>query len=230
MSTAENTAIVLLPGMDGTGELLTALVDQLSVQRPVQLIAYPTDGPLGYDQLVTYVAERAPKKQFVILGESYSGPIAIEVAATDQRVVGLILASTFARHPMPTIFAPFARIFDIRWVPWSIAIAVLLGATGSPELRARLGKVLARLPREIVRARASEVLRVDKRNRLREIRCPMLCLHGRFDRLVGKKYVDEIVSAQPECQVRWFDSSHLLLETHTDAAAKAINQFCEYLN
>jgi hypothetical protein len=54
-------------------------------------------------------------------------------------------------------------------------------------------------------------------------------LHGRFDRLVGKKCVEEITSAQPGCQVRWFDASHMLLETHADEAAKAINEFCEHL-
>src|ERR1700730_14178811 len=135
MGAAENTTILVLPGMDGTGELLTALVDQLSLNRLVQLIAYPTDGPLGYDQLVTFVVERAPKGRFVILGESYSGPVAIEVAATDRRVVGLILASSFARHPMPALFAPLAQILDMRWVPTSIVIRALLGSTGTPGLK-----------------------------------------------------------------------------------------------
>jgi pimeloyl-[acyl-carrier protein] methyl ester esterase len=230
MGTAENTTILVLPGMDGTGELLTALLDQLSLHHLVQLTAYPTDEQLGYDQLVTFVVERAPKGQFVILGESFSGPIAIEVAATDRRVVGLILASSFARHPMPELFAPLARIFDMKWVPTSIVVRALLGSTGTPGLKSRLIQAWERLPREIIRARVSEALRVDKRNRLCEITCPMLCLHGRFDRLVSKKCVDEITSAQPGCQVRWFDASHMLLETHADEAAKAINEFCEHLH
>jgi hypothetical protein len=44
--------------------------------------------------------------------------------------------------------------------------------------------------------------------------------------LVRKKYVDEILSIKPECQVQWFQAPHMLLETHPDAAADAINQFC----
>jgi hypothetical protein len=69
------------------------------------------------------------------------------------------------------------------------------------------------------------MLRVDKRGRLREIKCPMLCLHGRSDRLVSKKHVDEIVAAQPGCEVYWLDSSHMLLATHTEAAARVIENF-----
>lgn len=230
MSTPEKTAIVLLPGMDGTGELLGTLVDQLSTHRPVRLIGYPVDRSLGYDQLISYVRERVPNDRFVILGESFSGPIAIEIAATDSRVVGLILASSFARHPLPTQLAAFTRLLDLRWIPPSLVAASLMGSAATPKLSAHLRQILATLPRETVRARAQDVLRVDKRRRLREIKCPVLCLHGRLDRLVGKRHVDEIVAAQPACRVRWLDAPHMLLATHADVAASAIEDFCERLD
>src|SRR6266446_9528996 len=229
MSAPGNISVLLLPGMDGTGELLTALVDQLSLLRFAQIISFPANRSLGYDDLIAFVAERTPKGRFAILGESFSGPIAIEIAATESRVAGLILASSFAWHPIPSLFVPLVQMLDMKWVPGRIVQAALLGSTGTPELRAHLCRVLERLPREIIRARASEVLRVDKRNRLRQINCPMLCLHGRFDRLVGKKCVDEITLVKPRCQVQWFDASHMLLETHTDAAAEAVNEFCNGL-
>ena len=158
MGTSQKTAIVLLLGMDGTGELLGTLSDQLSTHRPVQLISYPVDRPLSYDQLVSYVRERVPNDRFVILGESFSGPIAIEIAATDPRVVGLVLASSFARHPLPTEFAVFARMLDLRWIPTSVVVAALMGSAGTPKLRVHLREVLATLPREIIRTRAQDVL------------------------------------------------------------------------
>ena len=230
MGTPEKTAIVLLPGMDGTGELLGTLSDQLSTHRPVQLISYPVDRPLSYDQLVSYVRERVPNDRFVILGESFSGPIAIEIAATDPRVVGLVLASSFARHPLPTEFAVFARLLDLRWIPTSVVVAALTGSAGTPKLRVHLREVLATLPREIIRTRAQDVLRVDKRRRLREIKCPLLCLYGRSDRLVSKRHVDEIVAALPGCEVQWLDAPHMLLATHARAAVSVIEKFCEHLN
>jgi pimeloyl-ACP methyl ester carboxylesterase len=230
MSTADNITVLLLPGMDGTGELLTDLAERLSARRPVQVIAYPADRPLGYDDLIAFVAARAPKEKFVILGESFSGPIAIEIAATDHCAVGLILASSFARHPMSPLLAPLARLRDVRWIPTSIVAAALMGSAATPELKARLGRVLAGLPAEVIRVRASEVRRIDKRERLREVTCPVLCLYGRNDRLVRKKSREEIMSAQPECQIVWLDAPHILLETHADKAADAINRFCERLD
>jgi pimeloyl-ACP methyl ester carboxylesterase len=68
--------------------------------------------------------------------------------------------------------------------------------------------------------------RVDKRRRLREIKCPLLCLYGRSDRLVSKS-VDEIVAALPGCEVQWLDAPHMLLATHTGAAVSVIENFCE---
>jgi pimeloyl-ACP methyl ester carboxylesterase len=229
MSTSDNIAILLLPGMDGSGTLLNELIDKLSSRRRVTTIAYPNAKPLTYDELTSFVLERIPESRFVVLGESFSGPIAIEVAATAPRAVGLILASSFARHPMPSSFAPIARMIDLRWVPARAIEALLLGTTERPDLQARLHRVLAKLPREVIRARVSEVLRVDKRHRLQAVACPMLCLCGRFDRLVGRKSLMEIASLRPDCQVRMLGAPHMLLQTHPAEAANAINDFCDQI-
>jgi pimeloyl-ACP methyl ester carboxylesterase len=101
-----------------------------------------------------------------------------------------------------------------------------MGSGATPKLKERLGQVLTQLPPEVLQARVRDVLRVDKQRRLSEVTCPTLCLHGRSDRLVGKRQVDEIVAARPTCQVRWLDSSHMLLATHTDAAVHEIEEFC----
>lgn len=228
MSGAENIAIAVLPGMDGSGLLLTDLVQRLALQRPVRLISYPNE-PLSYDDLTQFVVERIPDRRFAILGESFSGPIAIEVAATQPSVAGLILASSFARHPIAKQFAPLAGMLNLRWVPTRIVEAALLGSAGEPDLRESLGRVLAEIPHAVVTARFREVLRVDKRERLRAVSCPMLCLRGRFDRLVRKSRLNEITSSHPNCQVRVLDAPHMLLETHAAEAAITINHFCDQL-
>jgi pimeloyl-[acyl-carrier protein] methyl ester esterase len=231
MTVAETISIVLLPGMDGIGELLKPLAERLSSTRLASIISYPFDEPLGYDALTRYVAERLPDNRFVVLGESFSGPIAVEIAATHSRAVGLILASSFAWYPIPALFAPLVRMLDPRWVPAKIVEATLLGPAATPALKARLHQVLLlkTLPRNVLRARVGEVLRVDKRSRLRQVTCPVMCLHGKYDRWIGRGCVDTIVSAQPRCHVVQLEASHMLLETHADAAAAAIGAFCARL-
>jgi pimeloyl-[acyl-carrier protein] methyl ester esterase len=227
MGAADKIPIVLLPGMDGSGALLTGLVDCLASSRPVLVISFPNDKPLTYDGLTACVLERLPGSRFVLLGESFSGPIAIEVAASQQRVAGLVLAASFARHPMPALFAPLTRILDLRWVPTRLVEAALLGSAERSDLKETLRRVLATLPAKVIRTRASEVLRIDKRDRLRAVSCPILCLHARFDRLVSKKCLDEIKFLRPHCEVRTLNAPHMLLETHPVEAASIIDVFCE---
>jgi pimeloyl-ACP methyl ester carboxylesterase len=227
MGAVDKIPIVLLPGMDGSGALLTGLVDCLALFRPVLVISLPNDRPLTYDGLTDCVAKRLPDVRFVLLGESFSGPIAIEVAARQRRVAGLVLAASFARHPMPAMFAPLARLLNLRWLPARLVEAALLGSADGLGLREKLRQVLTTLPSEVIRTRASEVLRVDKRDRLRAVSCPILCLHARFDRLVSRKCLDEITTLRPHCEVRSFSAPHMVLETNPVEAASVINDFCE---
>ena len=227
--TGERIPILLLPGMDGTGELLDELAGKLSLGRRVHLVSYPLDQPLGYGALTALAAAQAPGEPFAVLGESFSGPIAIEIAASHPFAAGLILASSFARHPLPSVLARFARLLDLKRVPARIVEAVLLGRTGTPELRARLAEVLAKVPSDVIQMRAAEALRADVRHRLGQAGCPVLCLHGRFDRVTGARCVREILAAQPRCRLRRFDAAHMLLETHAGEAAKVIGEFCDEL-
>lgn len=228
MTAANEPPLLLLPGMDGTGALLEDLKMRLLKRRHVEVISYPADPTLGYDALTELVMTRLPREPCVVLGESFSGPIAIEVAANEpQRVAGLVLAASFARSPLPALLAPLAARLDLRWVPrWAIE-AVLLGSAGTPALKASLRKVLATLPRDVIRRRIAEVADVDKRERLRQVACPILCLVGSRDRLAGRRCADEIAQVHPRCMVRMFNTPHMLLETHPAPAAAAIDAFCD---
>jgi pimeloyl-[acyl-carrier protein] methyl ester esterase len=93
--------IVLLPGMDGTGKLFAGFVAALGdAARPV-VVAYPTDSQLDYRQLIDVARTFLPLGEpFVLLGESFSGPIAIALAA--ERPAGLfalVLCCSFAPNP-----------------------------------------------------------------------------------------------------------------------------------
>ena len=108
----ELSPVLVLPGMDGTGQLFRPFVERLSRRRNVEVAAYPPDLPLDYEGLTDLAAGRAPRQPYVVLGESFSGPIAIEIAARDRRVTGLALVASFARHPLPSWFEPPSRLID----------------------------------------------------------------------------------------------------------------------
>ena len=221
--------IVLLPGMDGTGELLAGLAAQLSKERLVQIITYPADHPLGYDDLTASVLAKLPEQPFVIVGESFSGPIAIEIAARVARTSGLILASTFVLHPVPSIVSPLIQLFNHTLVPSRLVSAGLLGSAGTADLRAQLLAVLAKIPQAIIRARSRDVCRVDKRSSLAKVACPLLYLYGRDDHFIGQRHIREITAIRPDCEVRQLPAPHMILATHPSESAALIEHFCRRL-
>jgi pimeloyl-ACP methyl ester carboxylesterase len=216
--------------MDGTGELIKDFASQLSAYRPVQIIAYPAERPLGYAPLVSIASSQLPEANVVLVAESFSGPVAIELAASVSRVAGLVLVSSFARRPVRPLLAAIASVSPIGHMPAIIISRALLGSAGTVELKQRVSRVLKGLKVDVVRARLKAVMEADKLERLRDVPCPVLSIHGRFDRLVGMRSVDEIRSVQPACQVLSLDGPHMLLETHPLECAVAINDFCKPLD
>ena len=93
----------MLPGLDGTGKLFAGFIRAIGADAKVQVIAYPHDEPLGYGELEALVRAALPTdRRYVLLGESFSGPLAIRLAADPPRgLAGVILCGTFAKNPFP---------------------------------------------------------------------------------------------------------------------------------
>src|SRR4051794_30021183 len=93
--------LVLLPGLDGTGLLFEPLLRVLPSHFAPLVISYPANEPLSYAQLLPLVRASLPvDEDYILLAESFSGPIAVELAASDPpRLKALILCATFLSNP-----------------------------------------------------------------------------------------------------------------------------------
>ena len=105
------TVLVVLPGLDGTATLHSAFVDAVyAAFDSVAVISYPSNQILDYVALEALVrAELPPVAAFVLLGESFSGPIALSIAANappKQRETSTRPNSTAPSPPPSTASAP----------------------------------------------------------------------------------------------------------------------------
>jgi len=91
--------LALLPGLDGTGKLFKPFIEQFQSTDKITVVPYPTEIHKPFEELVDYVSSLLPLNgPLVILGESYSGPVAIRLAArTDLNVQGI--GSNFRKIP-----------------------------------------------------------------------------------------------------------------------------------
>jgi pimeloyl-ACP methyl ester carboxylesterase len=222
--------LVLLPGLDGTGRLFEPFLAHLPPWLRPAVVTYPTDKAHDYGALLPIVLSGLPTSgPFVLLGESFSGPLAVMAAATNPPGLrGLVLVASFVRSPAPPVLstmAPLVRGPCVRVVPGFVRSRLLLGDRVTTELSALADGAIRSVPPRVVAQRVRSLLRVDVRLQLKALRMPLLYLQATRDRLVRQRSVDDVMSAAPSARVVEVDAPHLLLQTEPAAAAKAITAF-----
>jgi pimeloyl-ACP methyl ester carboxylesterase len=224
--------LVLLPGLDGTGVLMRPLVAALPPSPAPVVVTYPGDEVLGYDALLARVLGDLPRgRPFVLVGESYGGPLALRAAATKPPgLVGLVLCASFVRSPHPFIPAwarHAVRPWMLRLFPQMSRAKMLLGGYSTPELRALSAEALARVRPEVLAARVRDVLAVDVAAELASCPVPVLYLRGTRDGVVPGRNARAIRRIRPSVEIMDLPAPHLVLQTQAAASAAAISRFAE---
>src|ERR1035437_1949808 len=85
--------LVLLPGMDGTGELYANFIAALPHRFEMEIVRYPVDVSLSYSELLCFVQSTIKDSEpFVLIAESFSTPLTIQLATTNPpNLKGLVL-------------------------------------------------------------------------------------------------------------------------------------------
>lgn len=221
--------LVLLPGLDGTGDLFETFIAALGPGFKTSVVRYPADEPLGYQELETLVRQRLPASEhFAILGESFSGPIAISIAAAPPpNLVATVLCCTFASNPQPNLshLRWLLPIASPRLAPLAAVSALLMGKHSTPALRAALASALSKLSTLSFRARLSAVLSVNVTAKLAAVQVPVLYLQALQDRLVPSEASLKVLLANPRVQVAKLEGPHFLLQASPSLSASAVGVF-----
>jgi len=219
--------LVLLPGLDGTGDLFAPFVAALG-GATAQVVRYPTDRSMGYAEHEAVARSQLPQDDFVLLAESFSGPVGISVAASPPPGLrGLVLCATFASNPLP-MFGPLRglmRVLPAPKLPTSIAAHWLFPGRSTPELRRAHADAMRRVSMRALGGRIAAILSVDKRELLPKIAVPMLYLRANQDRVIPRAAGSTILNLRPDIALEKFDAPHFLLQTEPAACAAAVLDF-----
>ncbi len=227
------TALVVLPGLDGTATLHSGFFSAAThLFESFVTVPYPLQQPLGYSALETLVrAALPPTGPFVLLGESFSGPIALSIAANPpSNLVGVVLSTSFGNSPLPALspLAAFARFAPVRSVPLSLMSWWLLGRWATPQLETSLQNALRAVSPAVLRFRAAAALRAHSPN-LAAVSVPVLYLRATQDRLLSSSAGEQLVSSIPRCRLTDIAGPHLLLQAAPQACARAVGDFARHL-
>jgi pimeloyl-ACP methyl ester carboxylesterase len=214
--------------MDGTGELFGPLLARLPLDMRASVVSYP-DRAQTYAEHESWARQELPRSNpFVLLGESFSGPIAVRIAASaPPNLRGVVLCASFLTCPSRTLrlLRSFTHLASPKLVPGFIAQRSLLGHFATPALCAAQSRTLGHVSSRTLTARLRAMADVDVRQKAASIGVPTLYLQASADRLVGTDFADEYVAHVREPRLLRIEGPHLLLQANPDHCAKAIVEF-----
>ena len=165
---------------------------------------------------------------YVLVAESYSGPIGISIAATHPPgLVGLVLSTTFLKCPRPYLgrLRLLLKLLPPIRVPTAPFVPLLLNSRSTPEARQLLRVVLhLASPKEML-ARLNDVATVNVAREAQLIEVPTLYLRASVDRVVPSSAGDTIQRYIRHATITELAGPHLLLQACAHEAAKKIKEF-----
>ena len=88
--------VILLPGLDGTGLLFKPFIEALPKNIETLVISYPKIKIQNYGELVSYVIAQLPEEDYILVGESFSGNIAYQIALSNPKhLKSIIFVASF---------------------------------------------------------------------------------------------------------------------------------------
>jgi len=222
--------LVLLPGLDGTGRLFTALIGALPAGTRAIPVSYAQRERATLPELVAEVRSALPPEPYLLVAESFSGPVAIALAASaPPGCAGVVLVATFRRHPLrvprwaSALVTPvLARIPPPRWLlRWA-----LVGRDAEPALVAALSAAIASVPPAVLAGRLRLLNGVDAGSALRQVQLPVLYLRATQDRVVPAFNARDLARLCPAMQIAAVRGPHLLLQRRPVEALSVIAAWC----
>ena len=218
--------ILILPGLDGTGALLSEIVELLTSNHEVIVVRYAPD-LYSYQDLKTKVQAALPDGDYIIVAESFSGPLAVMLAYENPTgLQGVVFVATFAKTPItvPKFLTYLVDIAPIRSRLLSrLAQPFLMGKWATPEFTTRFKQVMHAVPASTIAGRLREVLKVDVVKQLIAIDIPTIYLSARNDRLIPSRMASDFDSSPSN--VFEIEGPHFLLQANATESSKHILDF-----
>jgi pimeloyl-ACP methyl ester carboxylesterase len=183
-------------------------------------------GKQDYDTLVEYVKSKLPNEDFMLVAESFSGPIGVVLAQSNiPNLKAIVFVATFLSTPRLSLIK-IVRQLPIKLfskLPFATAVYrfFMFGSHAPKDVVSQFQKVLAELPSETLKQRLLAIeslsLGADK------IDLPAVYIRAEEDRLVSYDKSSEIKEVFSSLSVKTIKGPHFIIQTNPEECAEVIN-------
>ncbi len=218
--------LILLSGLDGTGNLFAPFIEVLPKSIETQVIPYPKDERLGYQELIELVNRHLSKEEeYVLLAESFSGYIAYSLALQKPKnLKAVIFVATFLENPR-AILSKFLPIVPLQFMlslpmPSFIAKRFLLGIKSN--MVESLQNTLKSVSSSVLTHRLKEIVELPLASEKLDIKA--IYIQANNDILVPKRCYEVFKKYVSNIELYKVDGSHLILQGSSFECARIVKK------
>lgn len=216
---------ILLPGLHGTVDLFARFIAAAPAGFPLRCQPLPKEIVRSYGELADWVRDGLPPDPVVLIGESFSGPLALLVADRCPRVLSVVLSASYVERPLPGFLAHVPAFVWDQSPPTALLSAMLTG--GDRMLAEEIRRTVATVTGAVLASRAAAALNVDVRAELERYSRPLLYLRATRDRIIRARSAARVRALKPSAIVIPIDAPHMLLQCRPTEAWGHIKSFIE---
>lgn len=216
--------LVLLPGLDGTGDLFSSLLQELSGFQ-CEIIQLPTSGAQDYQTLTDFVLGELPDDDFVLVAESFSGPIGMNISKVGlTNLKGVIFVATFLSPPNSKLIA-LAKILPLKFLSVLPAAKaaykmLFLGSKASDTLTQLFQSTIQNLPASLINARLTSIQSLSFNREF--LTLPAAYIQAVSDKLVPVDKANDFCDCFESITIKAIEGPHFILQAKPTECAKAI--------
>jgi len=217
--------IVLLPGLDGTGMLFKPFIEALPKEIDALIISYPSNEKLSYEELIELVVNQLPEEKFILVGESFSGYIAYQVALRKPKnLKSVIFVATFLESPRPFLLGlsgwlPMSLLLSVP-IPSYVVKTFLLGLAANKKTIRLLKRSIKQVSPNVLSYRMQAIAMLRRNYQSCEIKA--MYIQATDDKLVPKRCLENFKSVFNNISVFQIEGSHFILQANPLACAEVV--------
>ena len=217
--------VVLLPGLDGTGGLFKPFIEVLPNEIDILVVSYPSNTKLSYKELTELVISQLPKEKFILVGESFSGYIAYQVALSKPKnLQSVIFVATFLENPRPILLGLSSllssKLIFSAPIPNYIVKKFLFGLAANKQMISLFTQSISQVSPNVLSFRLQEISKLPKNIEPCKLRATYI--QATDDKLVPKRCVESFKKVFNNFNVFKIEGSHFVLQANPLACAEVL--------
>ena len=223
--------LVLIPGLDGTGELFKPLLDVVPESIQTKVVTYNDCDSRELETIVSHVTKQLPNdRPLIIVAESFGGPVAVRLLQQNFEVLSCVFCATFTDAPQKLLLT-LARYLPTNFLlskplPKAILKHVFLACKTSQDRINLIQQTILGVSASKMNERLNLLATIDVTEQLKYLPNIRYCyIKAKNDWLVPSRCAGIFKAGLQDIKIHEVNGGHFILQANPIECWRVIEKF-----